>query len=134
MLIAAAAWAPPASAGRLRTGGWWEVAPTLSWIAAGGGVLVAAWAWQLPTAVVVMASATLVLAAVRLVRVAREVRALVITRSESLVDELTGLPNQRAIFEELELVTRENGADGRRVALIDLRSRRLRRAHGYARP
>jgi GGDEF domain-containing protein len=66
-------------------------------------VLVCAWAWQLPTEVVVLATATIVLAAVRLVFVAREVRALVVTRSESVVDELTGLPNQRAIFEELEL-------------------------------
>jgi diguanylate cyclase (GGDEF)-like protein len=118
LLIAAAAWARPSTAGALRVGGWWEATPTLSWTVAGGGVLVAAWAFHLPGAVVALACGTLVLAAVRGLRVVREVRDLVVVRAESLVDDLTGLANQRALFAELDLVTREQGSDGRCVSLL----------------
>jgi diguanylate cyclase (GGDEF)-like protein len=116
--IAAAAWAPPSPAGTLRVGGWWESGPTLSWIAAGGGVLVAARIWHLPTLVVVLGGLTLALAALRGVRVVGEVRNLVVVRAESLVDELTGVGNQRALFDELALLTREHGRDGQRLALL----------------
>jgi diguanylate cyclase (GGDEF)-like protein len=118
LLIAAAAWARPSTAGALRVGGWWEATPTLSWTVAGGGVLVAAWAFHLPGAVVALACGTLVLAAVRGLRVVREVRDLVVVRAESLVDDLTGLANQRALFAQLDLVTREQGSDGRCVSLL----------------
>jgi diguanylate cyclase (GGDEF)-like protein len=41
-----------------------------------------------------------------------------VTRAESLVDEATGAANQRALFGELTLLTREGGRDGRRAALL----------------
>jgi diguanylate cyclase (GGDEF)-like protein len=116
--IAGAAWSPSAIPGRLRVGGWWEAAPTIAWMLVGGGVLVAAWRWHLPTGAVVLAALTLVLACVRCLTIVREVRSLVVERAESLVDPTTGLANQRALFEELALLTREGGRDGRRAAMI----------------
>ncbi|HET6510367.1 MAG TPA: GGDEF domain-containing phosphodiesterase [Baekduia sp.] len=118
LLVAAAAWARPATAGSLRVGGWWETVPTLSWIVSGTGVLVAATIVDLPTASVVLAVAALALGALRSARIAREVRRLVIVRAESLVDEATGAANQRALFGELTLLTREGGSDGRHAALL----------------
>ncbi|MCW2995570.1 MAG: bifunctional diguanylate cyclase/phosphodiesterase, partial [Conexibacter sp.] len=118
LFLAAAAWARPSPAGQLRVGGWWESGPTLLWTAFGAGVLVAARAFELPAMVVVLGAATLVLAALRGRRVMQEVRELVVVRAESLVDELTGAANQRALFAELALLTREDGEDGQRVALM----------------
>jgi diguanylate cyclase (GGDEF)-like protein len=118
LLLAAAAWARPATAGALRVGGRWETAPTVAWLRAGAGVLVAAWAGDGPPVVVVLGVLTIILGAVRGVRVAREVRTLVVTRAESLVDEVSGAANQRALFGALELLLRERGVDGRRVALL----------------
>jgi diguanylate cyclase (GGDEF)-like protein len=90
----------------------------VSWIAAGTGVLVAGRFTELPTASTVLAACALALAALRSVRVAQGVRKLVVVRAESLVDDLTGLGNSRALFHELELLTREGGRDGRRAALV----------------
>jgi diguanylate cyclase (GGDEF)-like protein len=119
VVLALAAWTTrPPRAGTLRVGGWWESGPTLSWIAAGGGVLVAARIWDLPTIVGVLGALTLVLAAIRARRVVGEVRDLVIVRAESLKDEVTGLANQRALFGELELLMRAGGSDGQRHALL----------------
>lgn len=118
IVLACAAFARPPRAGTLRVGGWWESAPTLSWIAAGGGVLVASAIWDMPTIVPVLGALTLVLAGIRARRVVTEVRDLVIVRAESLEDELTGLPNQRALFGELELLMRAGGRDGQRHTLL----------------
>lgn len=118
VLIAAAAWARPATAGALRVGGWWEALPTLAAMAAGAGTLVAAWRHDLPGATVVLGAGALAFAAVRALRVVREVRALVVVRTESLTDELTGAGNQRALFGELDLLMREGGQDGRSAALL----------------
>ena len=118
LLVAGAAWARPATAGSLRVGGWWETLPTLSWIASGTLVLVLSYAYGLPTAGVVLAVCAIALGTLRGVRVTREVRDLVVVRAESLVDEATGAANQRALFDQLGLLTRERGVDGRRVALL----------------
>jgi diguanylate cyclase len=118
LLVAAAAAARPTTAGALRVGGWWELAPTVFLAVTGTGVLVAASAFELPVAAVVFAVATLVMMGVRGSRVQLEVRHLVVTRAESLVDEATGAANQRALFGELELLTREGGRDGRSAALL----------------
>jgi diguanylate cyclase len=118
LLVLAAVWARPATAGSLRVGGWWETLPTLSWLAAGTGVLIAAWAADLPTACVVLAGGALALGALRSLRLSREVRRLVVVRAESLVDVATGAANQRALFGELGLLMREEGRDGRRIALL----------------
>jgi diguanylate cyclase (GGDEF)-like protein len=118
IVLACAAFARPPRAGTLRVGGWWESVPTLSWIAAGGGVLVASVIWDMPAIVPALGALTLVLAAIRARRVVTEVRNLVIVRAESLEDELTGLPNQRALFGELELLMRAGGRDGQRHTLL----------------
>jgi diguanylate cyclase len=118
IVLACAAWTNPPRAGTLRVGGWWESVPTLSWIAAGGGVLVASAIWDMPAIVPVLGALTLVLAGIRARRVVAEVRDLVIVRAESLEDELTGLANQRALFGELDLLMRAGGRDGQRHALL----------------
>jgi diguanylate cyclase (GGDEF)-like protein len=118
LLIAAAASARPTTAGALRVGGVWELAPTVFMAVAGTGVLIAAYAFDLPVAAVVLAVASLVMMGVRGSRVQLEVRDLVVTRAESLVDEATGVANQRALFAELSLLTREDGRDGRSAALL----------------
>jgi diguanylate cyclase len=118
IVLACAAFARPPRAGTLRVGGWWESVPTLIWIAAGGGVLVASVLWDMPAIVPVLGALTLALAGIRARRVVTEVRDLVIVRAESLEDELTGLPNQRALFGELELLMRAGGRDGQRHTLL----------------
>ncbi len=118
LLVAAAGWARPTTAGALRIGGWWELAPTVFWAVSGTGVLVAASATDLPSAAVVLAVLTLVMMGVRGSRMQLEIRDLVVARAESLVDPVTGVANQRALFAELDLLTREDGADGGRAALL----------------
>ena len=85
-----------------------------AWTVAGGGVLVAAWRC-LPAEVVVLARASLALAW-RAWRRARGARAGG-HRGEALTDDVTGLPNRRALFPELELLTARRGA-ARRAALL----------------
>src|SRR3954454_4992723 len=118
ILLAAAGWARPGTAGALRVGSWGESVPTLSLLAAGTGVLVWAWRFDLPATVVVLGGLTLALGALRSVRMVREVRAVIVSRAESLVDDVTGVANQRALFSELSLLLSEHGEDGRRVALL----------------
>lgn len=117
-LVVAAAWAQPSAAGDLRIGGWWEAAPTVSWLVAGGGVLLAAQLVSLPAVSVGLAAAALALAALRTVIVTRDVRQLVLHRREALTDDLTGLPNRRALLRRLELLTRDRGRGRRRAALL----------------
>jgi diguanylate cyclase (GGDEF)-like protein len=118
LCVAGAAWARPATAGALRIGGWWELCPTVFLAVSGTSVLIAAYAFDLPPASVVLAVATLTTMGARGSRMQLEIRDLVVVRAESLVDEATGVANQRALFDELALLTREQGADGRRAALL----------------
>lgn len=117
-LVAAAAWTRPSAAGAIRVGGWWEAAPTVAWMAAGGGVLgLAAFADVEPVAIA-LAALALVLAAARTVLVTRDVRQLVVHRRQALIDDLTGLPNRRALMHQLELMTRDRGRAGHRAGLL----------------
>ena len=118
VLLVAAAWARPSAAGPLRIGGWWEAGPTVSWIVAGGGVLLASALVDVPSVAVGLAAGALALAALRTVLVTRDVRQLVLHRREALTDDLTGLPNRRALLRHLELLTRDRGRGRRRAALL----------------
>jgi len=118
VLLVAAAWARPSAAGELRIGGWWEAGPTVSWIVAGGGVLLASALVPVPSVAVALAAAALVLAALRTVLVTRDVRQLVLHRREALIDDLTELPNRRALLRHLELLTRDRGRGRRSAALL----------------
>lgn len=122
LVLGAAAWARPAPAGPLRVGGWWEVMPTMSWLAVGAGVLVAAQLVHVDGIAVSLAAAALLAAGVRTVRVMREIRRLVLFRRDALIDELTGLPNRRALFHHLELLTRDGelGPAAAGLAVFDI--------------
>lgn len=118
LLMGLAAWSRPTAPGALRLGGWWEVVPTLTLVLAGGAVLVAAAFTPVEPIAVGLAAAALVAAMVRVVRITRDVRALVEHRRDALTDELTGLPNRRALLEGLDLLTRHGAQSGERAALL----------------
>jgi len=118
LLICASAWSPPSAAGAIRVGGWWEVAPTVSWMLAGGIVLFVGRFTPVPMIASVLALAAIAVAALRTALVTRDVRSLVVHRRQALTDDLTGLPNRRALAQHLELLTRDEGAGGRTAALL----------------
>jgi diguanylate cyclase (GGDEF)-like protein len=118
LLIAAAAWLRPTPAGQLRIGGWWEVVPTLSWLVAGTGVLLAAAITPIPPFAIAFAVAACAAAAWRGARITRDMRGLVVHRAQALTDPLTGLGNRPALLQALELVTRDRGRSGERAALL----------------
>jgi diguanylate cyclase (GGDEF)-like protein len=118
VLICAAAWAPPSAAGAIRVGGWWEVGPTVSWMLTGGVLLLIGHFTPIPTVASALALAAIVLAALRTALVTRDVRSLVVHRRQALTDDLTGLPNRRALGQHLELLTRDGAANGRQAALL----------------
>ena len=67
-----------------------------------------------------LAAATFAAALARLVWTLREVRSLALHRREALTDDLTGLPNRRALFRELEVLTAAGERSSRRLALLQL--------------
>jgi diguanylate cyclase (GGDEF)-like protein len=120
LLIAAAAWAPPAPGRVLPVGGWWELTSPACIATMACGILVADHFSRLPTAAIVLAAATFACALARLVWTLREVRSLALHRREALTDDLTGLPNRRALFRELEVLTAAGERSARRLALLQL--------------
>jgi diguanylate cyclase (GGDEF)-like protein len=117
-LLALAAWVPPSAPGALRIGGWWETFPTVCWMIAGGGVLLAGTITDVDPMAIGFASAAIVAAAIRATLVTRDVRTLVGHRRQALTDELTGLPNRRALLQRLELLTRDRGRGKERASLL----------------
>jgi diguanylate cyclase (GGDEF)-like protein len=120
LLIAAAAWAPPAPGRVLPVGGWWELTSPASIATLACGILVTDHFWRLPTPAIALAAATFAAALARLVWTLREVRSLALHRREALTDDLTGLPNRRALFRELEVLTAAGERSARRLALLQL--------------
>ena len=118
LLLGCAAWARPSAAGALRVGGWWESLPTVLLMGIGGGLLIAASVTDLDPITVGLAAAALAAGVVRSSLMLRDVRALVVQRREALVDDLTGLPNRRALFRALDLLTRDGGGAGERAELL----------------
>jgi diguanylate cyclase (GGDEF)-like protein len=118
ILLGCAAWARPSSAGALRIGGWWESAPTGLLLITGGSTLVAGQFTHLDTLTIGLAVAALSAGALRSVLVLRDVRRLVVERREALTDDLTGLPNRRALLRALDLLTRDGGGSGERAELL----------------
>ncbi|MCZ4492515.1 MAG: hypothetical protein JWP53_1446 [Conexibacter sp.] len=120
LLIAAAAWAPPAPGRVLPVGGWWELTSPASIATMACGILVTDHFWRLPTPAIALAAATFAAALARLVWTLREVRSLALHRREALTDDLTGLPNRRALLRELEVLTAAGERSARRLALLQL--------------
>jgi diguanylate cyclase (GGDEF)-like protein len=120
LLIAAAAWARPAPGRVLPVGGWWELTAPACIATLACGILVADHFARLPTASILLAAATFAVALARLVWTLREVRSLALHRREALTDDLTGLPNRRALFRELEVLTAAGERSAHRLALLQL--------------
>jgi len=120
LLLAAAAWARPAPGRVLPVGGWWELTSPACIASLACGILVADHFAGLPTAAILLAAATFACALARLVWTLREVRSLALHRREALTDDLTGLPNRRALFRELAVLTAAGERSTRRLALLQL--------------
>jgi diguanylate cyclase (GGDEF)-like protein len=120
LLIAAAAWARPAPGRVLPVGGWWELTSPACISVMACGILLTDHFSRLATEAVVLAAATFAAALARLVWTLREVRSLALHRREALTDDLTGLPNRRALFRELEVLTAAGERSSRRLALLQL--------------
>jgi diguanylate cyclase (GGDEF)-like protein len=120
LLISAAAWARPAPGRVLPVGGWWELTSPACISVMACGILLTDHFSRLPTEAVVLAAATFAAALARLVWTLREVRSLALHRREALTDDLTGLPNRRALFRELEVLTAAGERSSRRLALLQL--------------
>jgi diguanylate cyclase (GGDEF)-like protein len=120
LLVATAAWARPAPGRVLPVGGWWELTSPACISVMACGILVADHWANLPTEAILLAAATFAAALARLVWTLREVRSLALHRREALTDDLTGLPNRRALFRELEVLTAAGERSSRRVALLQL--------------
>ena len=120
LCIAAAAWARPAPGRVLPVGGWWELTSPACIATLACGILVADHFSRMATSAVLLAAATFACALARLVWTLREVRSLALHRREALTDDLTGLPNRRALFRELEVLTAAGERSSRRLALLQL--------------
>ncbi|HEY4096018.1 MAG TPA: bifunctional diguanylate cyclase/phosphodiesterase [Baekduia sp.] len=120
LLIAGAAWAPTAPGRVLPVGGWWELTSPASIATMACGILVTDHFSRLPTAAIILAAATFAAALARMIWTLREVRSLALHRREALTDDLTGLPNRRALFRELEVLTAAGERSARRLALLQL--------------
>ncbi len=120
LCIAAGAWARPAPGRVLPVGGWWELTSPACIATLACGILVADHFSRMATSAVLLAAATFACALARLVWTLREVRSLALHRREALTDDLTGLPNRRALFRELEVLTAAGERSSRRLALLQL--------------
>jgi diguanylate cyclase (GGDEF)-like protein len=118
LLVGLAAWGTPTAAGALRVGGWWELFPSLSWLAGGLGVLIAGELTYVHPIALGLAVVAVVAAGARMVLITREVRKLVVLRQELLIDALTGLPNRAALQRELELLTHDGTRSRERADLV----------------
>ena len=102
VLYARAAWRPARQLTDRRPGRGGVLAPPLVCTVVAVGVLLAGYDAALPRVAVLLAALALVAVAVRLVLTFREVSALADSRRQALTDDLTGLPNRRALQAALE--------------------------------
>jgi diguanylate cyclase (GGDEF)-like protein len=114
LLLVTAVWLPVRGRARRERGGAAEVVPIVFSLLA---VVVLTWDHyqRLTTLAVVLADLCLVAALLRLVMAFRDSQQLASSRQQALTDELTGLPNRRALIEAL----RAAGPD-RVLVLLDL--------------
>ena len=118
VLLGWAAWARPSAARALRVGGWWEWLPTAAMLGLGCTALVGAHLVAVDPLVLVFGAATVAAGGIRSLVVLRDVRGLVVDRRHTMTDHLTGLPNRRALYGALDLLTRDGGHSGESAALL----------------
>ncbi|QEC47102.1 bifunctional diguanylate cyclase/phosphodiesterase [Baekduia soli] len=118
LLLGVAAWSRPGAAGTLRMGGWWESVPTMLLLGVGAGILTVGEFTDLDPVAVGLALLSLAGGVVRSMLMLRDVRRVVVQRREALTDDLTGLPNRRALFRALDILTRDGGRSGERADLL----------------
>jgi len=120
VLIALAAWQAPPRSTTHRRDAWPVIGVPLPLVLTltSVGVLVYGNLGHINAAALMLSSATVVAALLRLALSFREVRALAQSRRQATTDELTGLPNRRFFYEQLrkELVTA--AADGTPLTLL----------------
>jgi diguanylate cyclase (GGDEF)-like protein len=100
--------------------GWRVVALPLACNVASLVVLASGWGGQMPRLAAWAAIGCVVAALVRTLITFREVRAFNEVREQARTDELTGLPNRRALFEEIETVLVRAPARRPAALLLDL--------------
>ncbi|MBI5104893.1 MAG: EAL domain-containing protein [Solirubrobacterales bacterium] len=120
VLMAWAAWAPAPSGRVLPVGGWWEFSAPACIASLACAILVADHFAHLPLPAIILAAATFAAALGRLGWTLREVRSLALHRREALTDDLTALPNRRALFRELDVLTAGGERSGRSFSLLQL--------------
>ena len=119
VLICLAAWRRPENVPRRAAGGNVAVAvPAVATLAA-LIVLLADHERRVPTAAVALAGAAILLAVCRILLSWRQERQLAESRLEAQTDELTGMPNRRALLERVRVVIARNAPDTY-VVLLDL--------------
>jgi len=120
VMPAGAAWMPPVPGRTLPIGGWWELTTPGAAMALVCGLLVIDHFDEQSAWVVGLSGAAFLIALVRMVWTLREVRSLALHRSESLTDDLTQLPNRRALFRELDVLCAPGARSGRGVAMLQI--------------
>ena len=119
VLVAAAAWLPPARAARVGTGDRRSaMVPALAALVA-VGILFADRYLEIPTAAALLALLTLLGVIARLALSFRETHAtLAASVHDALTDPLTGLSNRRRFFADLEWATAEPPRDRQRLLVL----------------
>jgi len=123
LLMATAAWQPPATAARSaapRSGGRLVIAMPIAFATLALGVLVSGSAGHLNAVAIALATASLAAVMVRLVLTFQQhTQMLQRSQHEALTDALTGLRNRRALLGDLEAAL-ERGGDRHLLLLFDL--------------
>lgn len=119
-LLAVAAWQPPPRSSTHRAQEWPVLVVSLPLVLtlASVGVLVYGNLADVHLAALVLASAAVVAASLRLLLSFREVRVLSESRRQATTDELTGLPNRRYFYGRLERELAVAEADGLPLTLL----------------
>jgi diguanylate cyclase len=123
VVLAFAAWQPPAPRDRLlRLEGWPVLVMPFVFMAASLGLLVAGGVHGASPLGSVVAGLALAAGLGRMALTFRDVRALADSRRQALTDELTGLPNRRSFYQRAEqmIVGARDGGERLGVLLIDL--------------
>jgi diguanylate cyclase (GGDEF)-like protein len=120
LAVAAAAWLPAPSPRSLRGASWSELAAPILSALVGCSVLVTDHFRTVPLGSLILGTVALLASLARLTWTLREIREMTLHRSEAHTDELTGLPNRRAMFRTLDGLTAGGASASHAFALLQL--------------